>query len=412
MFMPMDKRIAIIILSSFFAIVILILFQLKWMQQSRDLLEEAFHQKVNMALCSAVEEMAAKGCGSSLQKSCSSNMKSGDCNDHLTELSRDPRFEQALKSSLSFYDINLDYQFQIVDNTQDVQMPEAYSCSLNPLLNTNAHLLEVQFPDQEKYILERMGFMILASILILFFIGGVFVLANHYLLRQERMKRLNIEFFNHMAHEFRTPLTNIQLANRLLQKQMQIPKQNRFGEIIQRESAQLQHQLEAVLQLARMEESEYRLQPESVQLEDLMQKVIEEMNLQAQERNGEVRLLGTDQTTNCFGDKLHLHHAFRNLIDNALKYSGASPQLEISIDNMIDDVIIRFKDNGPGITPKQQALIFRSFHRLSSADKKGFGLGLSYVKKVVELHQGRLQVISQVDVGSSFEIYLPKKKSA
>jgi signal transduction histidine kinase len=257
-----------------------------------------------------------------------------------------------------------------------------------------------------------MGIMIFVFLLILSFIGCVFLLANYYLLRQERVRALNVEFFNHMAHEFRTPLANIQLAARLLQKQAHIPRENRFWEIIHSESAQLQQQLESVLELAGMEESEYRLQCEPVQLEDLLHKVVEEMKLQAQERNGEIRLHTPAYAVNCHADKYHLHHAFRNLIDNALKYGGPNPRLHISLHDDAAGVIIRFKDNGPGIALRQRALILRPFRRLSPEDKKGFGLGLPYVKKVVELHRGRLQIISRENDCSTFEICLPRKKTA
>lgn len=394
------------------AIIILILFQLKWMQQSRDLLEEQFDQKVKMALCSAVEGLADGSCSDLFSQTTSlcSHESPYSCQDRFQALSRDPQFERRLQSSLSFYGIDLDYEFRIADQAPPPAFSNtAYSCSLNPLPNSNTHSLYVQFTGKEKYILKRMGFMIIASILILLFIGGVFVVANRYLLRQERIGALNIEFFNHMAHEFRTPLTNIQLANRLLQKQAKIPKHNRFLEIIQRESAQLQQQLESVLQLARMEESEYHLKKEPIRVEDLLRGVMEEMKLQAQERNGEIRLESPDHSIHCLADRLHMHNAFRNLVDNALKYCGPAPRLDISVHDGAAEVIVRFKDNGPGISPVQQSLIFEPFHRLSHCDRKGFGLGLPYVKKVIDLHHGRLQITSPDASGATFEVFLPKK---
>lgn len=406
----MQKKIPIIVFSSSLAIVVLILFQLKWLQQSRDLLEEQFNQKVSLALCSAVDGLAKSGGCASLRKSCASDLTKSSCQDRTLALSQYPEFDQQLHASLALYQIDTPYELQIVKNTEapSDESTLVYSFSLNPLLDSDSHLLNIQFPGRERYILEKMGFMISSSIIILLFVGGVFFLANRYLIRQKRLSQLNVAFFNHMAHEFRTPLTNIQLAGRLLQKKEASLADNRFLTIIHKESRQLQGQVDTVLNLARLDDQERRLQFESVQLASLLHKVIDEMQLQTQAYQGTIRLHRLSESVRCFGDPFHLHNVFRNLIDNALKYSGSKPEIAIRVQEREQDVLICLRDKGPGIAPKDQNRIFQRFFRLEDAGKKGFGLGLPYVKKVVELHQGQLRLISDLNAGATFEIYLPK----
>ena len=409
--MPINRN-TLVIGASCLALVSLVLFQVKWMQHSRNLLEEQFDNKVNMALCSAVDKMADGPSCTLIQPSCSrlNNLAPGH-DDKFDDMLDAHAFEFALKDALDSYNIDLAYQIRVMDKDSLASVNPSYCCSLSPLVETNSYLLNINFPDKSQYVLSKMGLMIIASIMILFFISLVFILANYYLLRQKRIGERNIDFFNNMAHEFRTPLSNITLATKLLTRKRNELNDDRFIGILQQESRKMMDQVERVLDLAKLENGEYRLQFEEVDLSALVNQVIQEMDLQIRERQGVIHLQVDQPDIRINADPLHLSNAFRNLIDNSLKYTRNAPEITIRLDQQNDrEITVQYEDNGIGISKSDQAIIFDKFHRISTGDRhdqKGFGLGLSYVKKIIEMHQGMIRTFSELNKGTRFDLVLP-----
>ncbi|MEM1318728.1 MAG: HAMP domain-containing sensor histidine kinase [Bacteroidota bacterium] len=399
------NKISRIVAASAIALVLLIIFQVKWMLHSRDLIEEQFNQKVGMALCNAVEETSRR-CQSQEVASCQPVIK----DQWLNELGLD----EALNSSMSFYNIDLEYQANVVDGKEAACQPSAYSCSMGPVTQDSS-LLSVSFLNQDKdtYILDRMGFMGLSSVLILLFVSITFILANLALVRQKRLNELNVSFFSNMAHEYRTPLTNIKLALSLLQRRHQSLGDDKYYQVIRQESDRLREQVERVLQLAKMESGEYQLDCQPMDLQQLLHEVVDEMQMQVSEKAGQLRLDIGDQPIEIMADAFHLGNAFRNLIDNALKYCKEKPDIRISLSTAADGVTVHFEDNGIGICKSAQPFVFDKFRRINEGDlykQKGFGLGLCYVKMVIELHQGFIKIFSELNKGSQFNLFLPQIK--
>lgn len=408
--MKIDK-IPLIICASCLALIALVLFQVQWMQHSRVLLEEQFNNKVAMALCSAVESLKEDPAGQEAKRSCIlTGTQTASCCQELEALASSQSMQKALDDAFDFYKIPLNYQAGIQPRISPEEAVPPNSCSLEPLLESNQHLLSVEFPDKEEYVLEKMGFMLGASILILIFISLVFLLANYTLIRQKRAREQNADFFNHMAHEFRTPLTNIALASRLLGKAKPGLEESRFFQVIQRENQQMMERVEHVLHLAEMENGASAIKQEEVNLEGLLRQSIQDMDMRIQASNA--RVLLSSEITNPFvmGDAFHLANAFRNLIDNALKYARETPEVCISISRNREHIQVSFQDNGVGISPEGKSFIFKKFRRLpcdGQKTEKGFGLGLSYVKRIVEMHKGMIRVASEMGKGSQFELAFP-----
>jgi signal transduction histidine kinase len=217
-----------------------------------------------------------------------------------------------------------------------------------------------------------------------------------------------------MAHEFRTPLTNIGLASKMLSKKHKDLKENELLKIIGRENAKLVNQIERVLHLAKVENGEYHLQKESLNLKSLFNSVHEEMEMQIEAKEAHFNIENVSDDLAIYGDKLHLGNVFKNLLDNALKYSNEEPRIDISAHPNGKGIHIQFQDNGIGIPKCDQKNIFEKFQRMPSDSNgknikncRGFGLGLSYVKMMVELHNGNIKVNNNGKQGTQFEIFLP-----
>lgn len=408
------NRTSYVIAASSIALIALIAFQVKWVTDSQRFIEEQFDEKVRLALCFAVSNLVVEPVAcSSTPEGCLPLVQEGD--DFKVESSI-PFDREALDSILveafSFYAIDMDYEMRIFEkgNFNSFGSFPTYQCALNPLEKTDQHVLSITFPEKQDYVFGKMKFMFFSSIIILFFITSVFIFANYTMLRQKKMAQINKEFFNNLAHEFRTPLTNITLAGNLLKKKNKEPAQQKYLDVLQQESKKMKHQVERVLHLANLENGEYELAMENLCPKLLIQNVINGMDIQIKEKNAKVSFESQISELQLQGDKFHLGNAFRNLLDNALKYSCATPEINIRMKKEKQGVMIQFEDNGIGICKKDQLGVFNKYQRVNNGDvhnQKGFGIGLAYVKMIVERHQGFIKVVSDLNKGTRFDLFLP-----
>lgn len=423
------SNVRIIIAASTLAVIALVFLQVRWLVQAKNLIEAEFEQKVQMALCYAVEK-------SSNEKTdvldfnpfefnalsvCKSHQDQADSTIvEILEKEENQILQENLSSALTFYGIDMDYEMAIIDNSNNAlscnMMNSPYCCSLSPFqLGGGDKLLNVQFPNKTQYVLGRIGFMLVSSILILLFISIVFLLANYTLLRQKRISELNVDFFNNMAHEFRTPLTNISLASKLLIKNRAELKDNRYLEVVKRENQKLLQQIERLLYLGKLENGECQIKKTCFCLQELLEEVVLDMDMQIKEQEAVVEVLiegyrGDKKNWRIEGDRLHLGNVFRNLIDNALKYSDSETHIEIRLQKRENGMVVSFKDNGIGISKGEQVYVFDKFSRIANQNvhnQKGFGLGLSYVKMIVEQHNGFVELVSDLQKGCRFDLFLP-----
>jgi two-component system phosphate regulon sensor histidine kinase PhoR len=319
-----------------------------------------------------------------------------------------------LRKTLDFYNIDQPYQM-----CQSAKAPaletksETPMCVVNipPHVDQQESFVTLSFPEKDNFMLSKIRYMIVTSIFILLFTAIVLLLANYWLLKQKRLLTTNSEIYNNMAHEFRTPLTNIQLAANLLAKDPTSPSKDKFLEVIQKENSRLIQQVERVLHVARLDNGDYSLKNEAVDIVSLFDAVVEDMHMRIEEKNATVIIDPIPADLAIHGDRLHLTNVFRNLMDNALKYSTEKPEIRIAAREEKDGILISIEDNGIGIPASQSQLIFEKFQRIRDGridEERGFGLGLSYVKRIVELHKGFIQLDCGVQQGSRFNVFLPK----
>ncbi len=410
------NRTNIIIGASFLALVALFAFQTKWMTDSRNLIEQQFNQKVNLALCYAVNLLGSEeglaSCGSGESNTCLPIQEFDDIFQLETKQEVDMNtIENALDIALRFYHIDMDYEVAVVEEEKlGFEARPKYSCALNPLQKNERNLLIVDFPDKAAFIFSKVKFMFFSSIILLGFLTLVFLWSGYTMFRQRKMYQINKEFFNNMAHEFRTPLTNISLAGTLLSKNRKEPKEERYLTVLKEESGKLSKQVDKILLLSKMENGEYQLVKERFCLKKLINHVVQGMELQIKEKNATINFNVANENVSFEGDKFHLENAFRNLLENALKYSKHSPEVNIALKRNDDGVMIHFEDNGIGISKKDQKEVFEKYYRVNQGnihDQKGFGLGLAYVKMIIERHKGFIKIFSDLNKGTRFDLFLP-----
>jgi len=279
-------------------------------------------------------------------------------------------------------------------------------------------MLTITFPDKNNIILSNLTAMMGLSgglLLVLIFSFGYTI---HSILMQKKISEMKTDFINNMTHEFKTPVATIMIASEALKDpELTSDKKSidRLANIIYDENVRLGSHIERVLNIAKIEKGDLKLEHKEVEMNDLLAAIVDSMSLQLQKRNANIELdLGASQAI-VMGDELHLSNVIFNLLDNANKYSPENPQIKISTFSSGRNLIIRVADKGIGMSKDQLSKIFDQFYRIPTGnlhDVKGFGLGLSYVNNIVKSLNGTIKVKSEKDMGSEFEISLPLKTVA
>ena len=282
----------------------------------------------------------------------------------------------------------------------------------NDILN-DSNYLHIHFPDQRNFLLGKVWLTLGSSAILLIIIVLCFAYAILIIIRQKKISEIKNDFINNMTHEFKTPISTVALACEVLQdEQIKATKSltDRYLKIITDENKRLGLQVEKVLQMAALERKDFKLKIDEVNVHQIIEKALENINLQVEKRGGLVtkNLQAEYQLVNA--DEMHLTNIIYNLLDNANKYSTEKPEIIISTQSSAKGIFINIIDKGIGMSRDAAAKIFERFYRVPTEnlhDVKGFGLGLAYVKSMVEAHGGSITVKSEPKKGSNFEIYLP-----
>ncbi|MFN8164942.1 MAG: HAMP domain-containing sensor histidine kinase [Bacteroidia bacterium] len=278
---------------------------------------------------------------------------------------------------------------------------------------TKPDYLILHFPNTIRYLLASMWLMLVSSFIFTAIMLFVFTYTIQVIFRQKKLSDIKTDFINNMTHEFKTPIATISLAVDSIKDPRVRADENKmdyFTRIIREENKRMNLQVENVLQMAQLEKGELKLRIEEVNLHSTIQKAVELIALQVESKGGKIEQSLRAQLPVISGDSMHLSNVIFNLLDNANKYSPENPEISISTDNNSAGIIVRVTDKGIGMTKDTQKRIFEKFYRVPTGNIhniKGFGLGLSYVKAIVEEHRGWISVESDYGKGSTFQIFLP-----
>jgi len=280
-------------------------------------------------------------------------------------------------------------------------------------------IMSVIVPNVKKIILQQMKWMIVGAVFFTIMIIAAFYVTVTALLRQKKLSEIKNDFINNMTHEFKTPLATISLAVDALRNDKVLQdrtKMDYFSSIIKEENKRMNKHVETILQAAVMDRQELQLNKQPLHVHDLIHEIMDNYTLQLDDKNGTADLNLSARQDYIEADPVHFRNLISNLIDNAVKYSKDNLELKITTHSTNKNLVIRVEDNGIGMTKETVRRIFEKFYRAHTGNihnVKGFGLGLSYVKTIVDAHNGKIKVESVLGRGSAFTLELPllKKKA-
>jgi two-component system phosphate regulon sensor histidine kinase PhoR len=280
---------------------------------------------------------------------------------------------------------------------------------------TQPEVLMVSFPYRNAYIFQQMWIMLGGSIIFSILIITIFYYIIKTLINQKKLAEVKNDFVNNMTHELKTPISTIQLACEALSDPViaQIPNiTNNYISVIQKENARLGALVESVLRTASMEKGELRIKPERLNTHEIISQIIENFDIQSEKKKVKIYQFLNAEDAIIQADKIHFTNIINNLVDNAIKYSLPNTQVEISTSNIDGKLQIEVNDQGIGIGKEHLSKIFDKFYRVPTGNLhnvKGFGLGLSYVKEVCDLHRAALKVQSELNKGTRFTLTFNKQ---
>lgn len=334
--------------------------------------------------------------------------------------------DSLLKSSLLDRGIELPYDFGIFDPLEEKFTIEQIKDSRDELRNSElkaglfpndimgeAGYLVVRFPDQKTYLLGKIWVTLLSSLIFIVIILVCFSYAIHTIFKQKKLSEIKNDFINNMTHEFKTPISTVSLACEALRDDQVRNTEGlneRYLGIIHDENKRLGLQVEKVLQMAVIERNDFKLKLEEVNVHEIIEKAMANILIQVSNKGGNISkdLQALNQTITA--DQMHLTNIVYNLLDNANKYSLNEPTIKIMTIDNARGIMIKIIDKGIGMSKEVVNKIFEKFYRIPTGnlhDVKGFGLGLAYVKNMVEAHGGEIYVQSELKKGSEFTVFLP-----
>ncbi len=418
------RTIRIVIALATVSIVGLFATQLFWMEKAFDLRDREFNDRVNIALRSVAQEIMLLNKDSSdvpPVRQLASNYFIVSTNDTLHPY----LLESLLDAEFRSRNLKTNFEYSIYDCFTDSLVyggmvtlsEEPTLISKRPVIpkwDRDSHYFAIYFPDKDSYLVSQMSIWLFSSgmllVVIVFFSYTLWVI-----LKQKRLSEIKNDFINNMTHEFKTPISTISASAELLRSgslDNDPEKRNLYYQMITDESSRLKLQVEKVLQMAQFDTNEIDLNLVQCDIHQLIRKATTSVQILLDERNGtlEFDFRATEPIMKV--DELHFSNIIRNLLDNAIKYCAEQPKIIVSTTNAQKGIIISVNDNGIGIGPVQKKQVFEKFYRVPTGNihnVKGFGLGLYYVKSLVEAHHGTVSVQSDKN-GSTFNIFLPYLK--
>ena len=417
-----NKSIRLLMLVAFLGAIGIIITQTYWVRKAYQLQEKEFELKTNLALRNVASNIAEL---KHIQLPIYSPVEQISPDFYIVQINVQVEKEvlaHFLQASFTRQNITTNFWYGLYDCMSDTVQYAAYinmqgnviddipSASFKKLKKLNYHFA-VYFPNRKHFLSQQLSVWIVSTIVLIF----ILILLTYLLfiiLKQKRLSEIQKDFVNNMTHEFKTPLASIQLSADVLKNPTILHNEQRllnYATIISTEAKRLSHQVERVLQMAQGNKGEIQLSKSLFVWQTLIKETLSSFDQAIALKSATINLDLPTAPISYFGDQLHLRNCISNLIDNALKYTETDPVITISI-GISQQLRIAVEDNGIGINKNDQKLLFKKFYRVNTGNihnVKGFGLGLSYVRLIINAHNGRIECESDLGKGTKFVIYLP-----
>ena len=416
--MKINKSYITIIISSI-ALVLVLIIHFNWIVQSAKVKEELFNEKANMVLSLTTQALCSDKQTCTSMGTCCLMHSSSECKLKLTELEIH-KIDSLLTHFMNLYNFHIPYSFEVIKPNSESALLKNYQSSnnvfkrrLEEMANNNGLELKLIFPDKKQFILAEMGVLFISSVILILIVLFMFWRTIVSLIKEKKIAENTTDFLNNITHEFKTPLTNIALAGRMMVKDTNINSENKikhYAAVILEENEKLRLQVEQVLSISALERGENNSLKSDIDFHQTIIQAARSFNIQIENKSGSLNLNLNASQYHVFGNASQLSNALSNLIDNAVKYSNEKPDITISTSSSEHHLVVTISDKGIGIEKQYLENIFGKYFRVPTGnlhDVKGFGLGLTYVKNIIEIHQGTIHVISEIGKGTSFKITLP-----
>ena len=439
----MKKIFPIITILTLLSLLGLIFFQLLWIKSAKEIKQQQLSDNISRATAESADKLM-------LENNILPNTKK---NDLLFPADKRPleffrhsvlhRFSKDEINEIIAHSLNkhlmkdVPFEFAIAQNSlmgDEIQSENFFKYALDtnnniqhviPLVAASGSSLEnlskeefliVIVPHEQSLVLKEILWFIIGSILFTLIITAAFYLTIRSLLKQKKLSEIKSDFINNMTHEFKTPLATISLAVDALKNEKVAgdkEKTQYFTGVIKEENKRMNKQVEAILQAALLDKQEVQLNLKKHAAHELIHIAVNNMKLPVQEKAGvlEVKLEAANEMI--MADEVHFINFVNNLLDNAVKYSKTNPVIKLTTSSLANQFKIKIEDNGIGMNKETLSRIFEKFYRAHTGNihnVKGFGLGLSYVKTMVNAHHGTIKAESTLGKGSTFTIIIPLAK--
>jgi two-component system, OmpR family, phosphate regulon sensor histidine kinase PhoR len=400
--------------------------QIYWIKNASAVKEATFQRTVTEVLAKVVNKIEKL----EKRKASQTNPNEGmlNFNRHLLfeRFITEPQLDSLILLELNIRGIDTRFEFGIYNPERDIFLLEKDPGLRKNLIEkgsaarlfvsdiyTSPEYLLLYFPHEKQFLLTELWGMLLISIILIIVIVYSFTYTISTIFRQKKLSEMKNDFINNMTHEFKTPISTISLACEALSDR-DIVRSSEFTEnyinIILEENKRLATMAEKILQTAVIEKGQLKMKRERIDLHEVITDVIKNIRIQVEIKDGLIRKQCKAANPILMGDKVHLTNLVYNLLDNANKYSPRKPVIMVRTENTSNGILLTIEDHGIGIGKGEQKKIFDKLYRVPTGniqEVRGFGLGLSYVKAIVEEHHGRISIESEINKGTTFKVFLP-----
>tara|TARA_B100000900_G_scaffold416024_1_gene448555 strand:- start:9974 stop:11566 length:1593 start_codon:yes stop_codon:yes gene_type:complete len=330
------------------------------------------------------------------------------------------RFENLLQGNLKKMNIDLDFEYAIYNKDSITNISSEKFDISNPIFSSlifkdenemTDYSLKVIFPERTPFLLSSLISVIITSVIFTSIIVIAYITTILLLLRQRQISQIKTDFINNMTHEFKTPIATINLALSAIKNPKTIidkKKVNKYLKMIYDENNRMHDQVENVLMISHLERNELNIEKSKQNINEIIDLAISHVSLIVENKNGKIISEKNAKSFNIIGNETHLINVLVNIFDNAIKYNDDNPKISIKTKNINNKILVEIKDNGIGMSKSVQSKIFDKFYRKQTGnlhDVKGHGLGLAYVKKIIDFHNANISVESEINQGSVFTLH-------